>query len=311
MGGLLAQILGSRGLAKALVLLTPASPRGIMALRLSVIRSFWSTLTKPGFWKKPMLQTFDEAVYSMLQMMPGEDRKALYDKFVPESGRAGFEIGFWLLDGNRATEVNESRVTCPCLIISGELDKITPPSVVRSMAQKYRTVSTLKEFTHHAHWVHDEPGWIEIAEYCSEWLDKVLITMPQRPLPIAIPLASPADRVKKAVSGYTQKWTHTKGVEHRTGRRTEMNLVVDASIPCSGNAQYYELGYTMNICQGGIYLDTDAPLEEGMYVNANLHTGKAEKPLWVQGRVVRAAGNGMAMAFSHVEPERLNRLLLI
>ena len=42
MGGLLAQILGSRGLAKALVLLTPASPAGVMALTPSVIKSFWS-----------------------------------------------------------------------------------------------------------------------------------------------------------------------------------------------------------------------------------------------------------------------------
>ena len=32
MGGLLAQILGSRGLARALVLLTTASPAGIVAL---------------------------------------------------------------------------------------------------------------------------------------------------------------------------------------------------------------------------------------------------------------------------------------
>lgn len=40
MGGLLAQILGSRGLAKALVLLTPAAPSGIMALKPSVIKSF-------------------------------------------------------------------------------------------------------------------------------------------------------------------------------------------------------------------------------------------------------------------------------
>ena len=89
-----------------------------------------------------------------------------------------------------------------------------------------------------------------------------------------------------------------------------MTLVVDANIPCSGNAQYYEIGHTINICKGGIYLDTETPLEEGMYVNANLHTGRAEKPLWIQGRVVRSAGKGMAMTFSHVEPERLNRLLL-
>ena len=46
MGGLLAQILGSRGLAKALVLLCPAPPAGIMALKPSVIKSFWSVQTK-------------------------------------------------------------------------------------------------------------------------------------------------------------------------------------------------------------------------------------------------------------------------
>jgi len=40
MGGLLAQILGSRELAQTLVLLTPASPRGIVALKPSVIKSF-------------------------------------------------------------------------------------------------------------------------------------------------------------------------------------------------------------------------------------------------------------------------------
>jgi pimeloyl-ACP methyl ester carboxylesterase len=38
MGGLLAQILGARGLAKALVLLTPASPSGVVALTPSVVR---------------------------------------------------------------------------------------------------------------------------------------------------------------------------------------------------------------------------------------------------------------------------------
>ena len=51
MGGLMAQILASRGLATALVLLTPASPHGIMALKPSVIKSFWSVMKKWGFWK--------------------------------------------------------------------------------------------------------------------------------------------------------------------------------------------------------------------------------------------------------------------
>ena len=136
MGGLLAQILGSRGLAKALVLLTPASPRGIIALKASVIKSFWSGLTTWGFWRKPFRQTFDEAVYSMLNQMPSESSKSIYDKFVYESGRAAFEIGFWLFDSKGAARVDESKVTCPVLVIAGEKDRIVPVSVTRKVAEK-------------------------------------------------------------------------------------------------------------------------------------------------------------------------------
>ncbi|MBW2091929.1 MAG: alpha/beta hydrolase [Deltaproteobacteria bacterium] len=174
MGGLLAQILGSRGLAKAVVLLAPASPRGIMALTPSVIRSFWSVLTKWGFWKKPMRQKFNEAVYSMLHLLPAEMQRSTYDRFVYESGRAAFEIGFWLFDSKRAAEVDASKMTCPVLVITGAKDRITPASVNRKVANKYKNVSTYKEFPNHAHWVVAEPGWQEIAEYISDWLNQSL-----------------------------------------------------------------------------------------------------------------------------------------
>lgn len=143
MGGLLAQILGSRGLAKTLVLLTPASPAGIMALSFSVIKSFWSIQKKWGFWKKPMRQTFNEAAYAMLHLLPPEEQKETYEKFVYESGRAAFEIGYWLLDSQRASKVDESKLKCPVLIIAGSEDRITPAPVVRKIAKKYKAVSTL------------------------------------------------------------------------------------------------------------------------------------------------------------------------
>jgi len=174
MGGLLAQILGSRGLAKALILLTPAAPHGIIALKPSVIRSFWSGLMKWGFWKKPMRGTFNEAVYSMLHLLTIEEQKEIFGRFVYESGRAVCEIGFWFLDSKGAAKVDESKVTCPVLVIAGTQDRITPASVVRKVADKYRAVSTYKEFTDHAHWVIAEPGWQEIAEYISDWLNQAL-----------------------------------------------------------------------------------------------------------------------------------------
>ena len=178
MGGLLAQILGSRGLAKALVLLTPASPAGIMALTPSVIRSFWSGLNKWGFWRKPMRQKFSEAVYSMLHLLPPDQQREAYAEFVFESGRAGCEIGFWPFDPRRAAGVDESKVTCPVLVIAGGQDRITPASVVRQVADKYEAVSTYKDFPNHAHWVVGEPGWREVAEYVSDWLGKVLPEAP-------------------------------------------------------------------------------------------------------------------------------------
>jgi pimeloyl-ACP methyl ester carboxylesterase len=173
MGGLLAQLLGSRGLARALVLLTPASPSGIIALRPSVIRSFWSGLTKWGFWRKPMRQTFNEAVYSMLQLLPMEEQKKIFGRFVYESGRAACEIGFWFLDRKGAARVDEAKVTCPVLVVAGGQDRITPASVVRKVAAKYRAVSTYKEFPNHAHWVIGEPHWQEVAEHVSDWLGRV------------------------------------------------------------------------------------------------------------------------------------------
>jgi len=170
MGGLLAQILGSRGLAKSLVLLTPASPRGIIALKPSVIKSFMSVLSKWGFWRKPMRQTFEEAVYSMMHLLSEQEQTEIYGHFVYESGRAAFEIGFWLLDFGKASYVDESNVTCPVLVIAGTEDRITPASVVRKVAAKYGAVSSYKEFKGHSHWVVGEPGWEDIAKYVYDWL---------------------------------------------------------------------------------------------------------------------------------------------
>ncbi len=173
MGGLLTQILGARDLAKGLVLLTPASPSGINALKFSVIKSFWSVLTKWGFWRNPHRLSFQASVYSMMHLLSEEDQRAAYERFVYESGRAATEIGFWLFDSKRAAQVDASKVTCPVLVVCGAEDRITPASVVRKVANKYKAVSTYREFENHAHWVIGERGWEEIAEFISGWLNQI------------------------------------------------------------------------------------------------------------------------------------------
>jgi non-heme chloroperoxidase len=174
MGGLLAQILGSRGLAKALVLLTPAPPAWIWALKCSVIKSFWSVQTKWKFWNNPMRQTFDEAVYSMLDLLEDDEQKEAYEKFVYESGRAACEIGYWFFYWKKPSRIDQSKVTCPVLVVAGGKDRITPASVVREVANKYKRDSTYIEYKNHAHWVLGEPGWQEVVGCVKHWLDALL-----------------------------------------------------------------------------------------------------------------------------------------
>ena len=176
MGGLLAQILASRGLAKALVLLTPTPPYGIMSIRYSALKGFWSIITKWGFWKRPICQTFDEAVHSMFHLLPLKEQKQVFNEMVYESGRVLLEIGLWFLDSKKASKVDESKVNCPVLVIAGSEDRIIPPSIVRRVADKYK--STYKEFSNHAHWVIGEPGWQEIANYIFNWLKQSLKIRP-------------------------------------------------------------------------------------------------------------------------------------
>jgi len=174
MGGLLAQILASRGIGEAAVLLSPASPRGVMALKYSVIKSFSDVMMKWGYWRRPFRLSFEKAVYSTMHLMSQEEQRWLYNKMVYESGRAAFQIGFWLFDFKRASKVDPERVKCPVLVIAGKEDRITPASVVKKVAERYRNVSTYREFENHAHWVLLEPGWQEIAEYVWAWLNGVL-----------------------------------------------------------------------------------------------------------------------------------------
>ncbi len=170
MGGLLAQILGSRGLTKALVLLSPAQPYGIRALTPSVAITFRSALMRWGFWRKPFRLPFSETSHAMLNMVPPESRRSIYDKFVYESGRAACEIGFWFFDSKGAAKVDESKVTCPVLFMTGEQDRENPVPVSRKIAKRYKKVATYRELPGHGHWLVEEPGWQQIAESIEEWI---------------------------------------------------------------------------------------------------------------------------------------------
>lgn len=171
MGGFLAQELASRGLGKAVVLLTPAAPAGILAVTLSVARCFISIHTKWGFWKTPIKQTFKEAVYGSLHKFPPEEQKLIYDEYVYESGQAAAELGFWIFDKHKTTRIDEKSITAPMLIIGGGEDRIVPAKIIRKIAKKYKHVADYKEFSDYSHQVINQPGWEQVAGFVLNWLE--------------------------------------------------------------------------------------------------------------------------------------------
>jgi len=170
MGGLLAQMLAAKGLAKAAVLLTPAAPAGILALNPSVIRCFWSVMTAGAFWKKSFRPSYENARWAFLEGFSEEEGRKIWEKLVWESGRAVFEIGMWPLDKRHAARVDPQSVNIPLLIISGGRDRATPAGIVRKVAARYGSRATYRNFENDAHWVLAQRGWETIAETVAQWL---------------------------------------------------------------------------------------------------------------------------------------------
>jgi non-heme chloroperoxidase len=174
LGGLLAQMLAARRAIRALVLLAPSPPWGmtpstpfefISAQALYFAGGFWSAVLKPHEWI---------AAAHTLDLLPEQERNAVFARFVPESGLATFETMHWIFDLKRATQVDARAVTCPILCFAGARDRVNPPATVRRLARRYGGRARYQELPKYSHWLIGEPGWQKTANGTLMWLDRVL-----------------------------------------------------------------------------------------------------------------------------------------
>ena len=110
MGGLLAQMLASRLEIRALVLLAPSAPWGVPPTTLFEIGAAHAMHLQPGYWNHVLEPNRDVALAHSLERLPREMRDSVFGRFVPESGRATFEVMNWGLDINRASEPELTRL---------------------------------------------------------------------------------------------------------------------------------------------------------------------------------------------------------
>ncbi len=171
MGGLLAQLLAAKGLARALILLTPAPTWGMLPASDNEIAAAMGLMSIGPFWEQSLDAAFEIAAENSLNCLAPAGQREVFAQFVPESGRALFESLFWMFDPGRASYVNPVMVDCPVLAIAGGRDRVITPATVHQVADKYLEQATYLEFADMGHMLLQEDGWRDVASACMDWLN--------------------------------------------------------------------------------------------------------------------------------------------
>ncbi len=173
MGGLVCQMVAARNRVRAVCLLAPSPPWGVLpSTTLEILSAQGLFMVAGQFWNQALQPNFHLAAEHALDRMPAHHQRDVFNQFVPESGRAMFEILHWPADSRRATAVPPHDVACPVLCITGSRDKVNPSGTVRRIAQRY-SLGTYQEIRGFSHWLIGEPGWEGVVELCIDWLDYV------------------------------------------------------------------------------------------------------------------------------------------
>jgi non-heme chloroperoxidase len=174
-GGLLTQILLSRGIGAAAIAIDPAPMKGVWQLPFSALKSSWPVLGNPLNLKKAVSLTYNQFRYAFGNAIPEEEARDLYERItIPAPARPLFQAATATFAGTE-TKVNTANTTRgPLLITGGEKDHIAPPVLGKASANKYNksVITEFKLFENRGHSLASDHGWKEIAEYSLAWLNK-------------------------------------------------------------------------------------------------------------------------------------------
>jgi non-heme chloroperoxidase len=169
MGAVLAQQLAASGLARAMILASPAPRFGILpftdgeklaARELMGLGPFWTTAIHPNF---------EIAAANSLNCIPPSMRQSIFDRFGSESGRALFELFFWMFDSGAATALDVDQIRCPVMCFSGTEDCLISLATARATANGLQQ-AYFWEATGHGHMLLLEPQAERLAERIVDWI---------------------------------------------------------------------------------------------------------------------------------------------
>ena len=176
-GGLLAQILAGRGVAKVSVAIDPAPFRGVLPLPISSLRSASPVLKSPANYHRAVPLTYEQFRYSFANTLSEDEAKELYATYsVPTPGEPLFEAAFANL--NPWTEVKvdtKNPKRGPLLILDGEKDHVVPWAIANASYKRQRRndgVTEIMKVPGRGHALTIDHGWQEVADIALAFVQK-------------------------------------------------------------------------------------------------------------------------------------------
>jgi non-heme chloroperoxidase len=176
-GGLLAQILAGRGLAKVSVAIDPAPFRVVLPLPISSLRSASPVLKNPANYHRAVPLTYEQFRYSFANAVSEDEAKELYAAFsVPTSGEPLFEAAFANLNPWTEAKVDtKNPKRGPLLILDGEKDHVVPWAIANASYKRQRRndgVTEIMKVPGRGHALTIDHGWQEVADIALAFVQK-------------------------------------------------------------------------------------------------------------------------------------------
>jgi pimeloyl-ACP methyl ester carboxylesterase len=168
LGGLVAQMVAMRAPLAALILLAPSAPWGVAVSTPEEAASAFSLYTLGPYWSLAVEPSVSATRHYTIDRVPRAERRAIYERLGPESGRALFETLNWWLDPFATTLVSAQAIRAPILGLVGASDAVSPPATVRATVE--RLGGDLRVLPKASHWLPGELGWEATAQICLDWL---------------------------------------------------------------------------------------------------------------------------------------------
>lgn len=170
LGGLVAQLAARKVAPKALVLLAPSPPWGLVGWNveeaLTAFGAQFASLLSNGA-VEPSAEVMRSAT---LNRMTRTEADPVLQRLRPESARAVRETLNWWLDPFMTTSVGSGPLPVRSLVISGDADQVHPPASGRLVAE--RIGGEFLSLPEMSHWLPGEPGWQDVAAAALEFIGR-------------------------------------------------------------------------------------------------------------------------------------------